>query len=187
MEYKKDAFRPFSPDAGRVIANLETAHHQWVDARRAIEELPISMFWQTKDGRDYLAVKRGSEDSGTTVGLRSPALEAELLAFTQNKSALKTRLSNTDELIRDRAAQCRALRLPTLPDRQAEIVRKLDVEGLLGNDLLVVGTNAFAAYELVCGVRFPVGNEETEDFDPLILQSIVEHFMRTNETRCLPR
>ncbi len=32
-------------------------------------------------------------------------------------------------------------------------------------DVLVVGTNAFAAYEMVCGARFPVGNEATEDFD----------------------
>ena len=32
-------------------------------------------------------------------------------------------------------------------------------------DLMVVGTNAFIAYELACGARFPTGNEETEDFD----------------------
>lgn len=31
--------------------------------------------------------------------------------------------------------------------------------------MLVVGTNAFAAYEMVCGARFPVGNEATEDFN----------------------
>ena len=32
-----------------------------------------------------------------------------------------------------------ALRMPTLPDKQAEILRKLDIEGLLGTDLMVVG------------------------------------------------
>ena len=57
------------------------------------------------------------------------------------------------------------LRLPSIPDRQAEILRKLDIEGLLGTDLMVVGTNAFVAYELAAGARFPTGNEETEDFD----------------------
>ena len=165
MEYKKADFTPFSQDAGRAIANLEAAHNQWIDTRRALEELPVTMFWHAKDGREYLAVKHQSSDPGTTLGLRSAGLEAQLLTFTQRKAALKTRLATTDPLIRDRAAQYRALRLPVLPDRQAEILRKLDIEGLLGNDLIVVGTNAFAAYELACNVKFPVGNEETEDFD----------------------
>ena len=57
------------------------------------------------------------------------------------------------------------MRLPVLPDGQAEILRKLDIEGLLRDDLLVVGTNAFAACELACNAKFPVGNEEIEDFD----------------------
>jgi hypothetical protein len=50
-------------------------------------------------------------------------------------------------------------------DKQGELLRALDVEGLLRNDLLVVGTNAFAAYEVLCGVKFPAGNEPTQDFD----------------------
>jgi hypothetical protein len=165
MEYFHRDFIQFSPESGRAIANLEMAHHQWTDSRQELEALPVSMYWQAKDGQDYLAVKQHSSDSGTTVGVRSPQLEAQLLAFTERKDALKARIALTDPLIRDRAAQYRALRLPALPDRQAEILRKLDIEGLLGNDLLVVGTNAFAAYELACQAKFPVGNEETEDFD----------------------
>lgn len=164
MEYKPADFSPFSADAGRAIANLERAHHQWVDSRRALEELPVSMFWQTKNDQKYLAVKQLSNDSGTTFGPRSADLEARLRKFTETKAALKARVAITDLLIRDRAAQYRALRLPALPDRQAEILRKLDIEGLLRNDLLVVGTNAFAAYELACNAKFPVGNEEAEDF-----------------------
>lgn len=165
MEYGRSEFTLLSQDAGRAIANLEMAYDHWVDTRRALEELPVTMFWQAKGGREYLAVKQQSSDPGTTLGLRSAGLEAQMLEFTQNKRALKARLAATDPLIRDRAAQYRALRMPALPDRQAEILRKLDVEGLLRNDLMVVGTNAFAAYELACLAKFPVGNEETEDFD----------------------
>ena len=162
MEFSKSDFIAFSADAGRAIANLEMAHNQWTDSRRELSAMPVSMYWQTKDGQDYLAVKQHSADSGTTVGVRSPALEAQLLDFTEKKEALKARIAVTDPLIRDRAAQYRALRLPALPDRQAEILRKLDVEGLLGYDLLVVGTNAFAAYELACQAKFPVMNETSE-------------------------
>jgi hypothetical protein len=97
---------------------------------------------------------------------RRPSGSRQRLAhFTRAKTALKAQLSASDQVVRERARQYRAMRLPALPDRQAEILRKLDIEGLLRNDLLVVGTNAFAAYELVCNAKFPVGNEETEDFD----------------------
>lgn len=70
-----------------------------------------------------------------------------------------------DAQVSERAGLYRRLRLPSILDRQAEILRRLDVENLLGEDLMVVGTNAFIAYELACGARFPTGNEETEDFD----------------------
>ncbi|MCY7308240.1 MAG: hypothetical protein LH632_19335 [Rhodoferax sp.] len=33
------------------------------------------------------------------------------------------------------------------------------------NDLLVVGTNAFAADAALCALKFPAGNAPTEDFD----------------------
>ena len=56
------------------------------------------------------------------------------------------------------------MRMPTLPDKQAEILRKLDIERLLGTDLMVVGTNAFSAYEWTANAIFPAGNEETLDF-----------------------
>lgn len=165
MLYHRDKFIPFSIDAGRVIANLEMAYTQWLDAQQAYLGLPSTMFWQSKKGKDYLAFKSVAGQAGTTMGARSAKTESTLEAFTSSKSELKSRIHAADQLIRDRVAQYRALRLPVLPDRQAEILRKLDAEGLLRNDLMVVGTNAFAAYELLCNAKFPVGNEETEDFD----------------------
>jgi hypothetical protein len=50
-------------------------------------------------------------------------------------------------------------------NKQGELLCALDVAGLLRNDLLVVGTNAFAAYEVLCGVKFPASNEPTQVFD----------------------
>jgi hypothetical protein len=165
MGYALSDFVPFPVDASRVIANLEMAFEQWVDARRALAEMPVSMFWKRVNGVDYLTVKINSTDTGGTQGARSPQTEGRLAAYQADKAEHKRRLSQADALIDERAAQYRALRLPAMPDQQAEYLRELDVEGLLRNDVLVVGTNAFAAYELMCGVKFPAGNEETEDFD----------------------
>ncbi len=165
MAHKRSDFVPFSLDAGRVAANLEAAYEQWLDARQQLAAMPVSLYWQAKPSGDYLAVKRRSSDPGTTIGPRSEATQARLAEFTRGKAELKARVTQADATIADRAAQYRALRLPPLPDRQAEILRALDVGRLLRHDLMVVGTNAFVAYSLLCNARFPTGVEETEDFD----------------------
>lgn len=39
------------------------------------------MFWQRKKGKDYLAVKKATSDSGTTQGLRSPWTERQFAKY----------------------------------------------------------------------------------------------------------
>jgi hypothetical protein len=165
MIYPRSAFIAFPADAGQVAANLEAAYEQWAQARQTLASLPMSMFWQAKGQTEYLAVKQNDADSGTTKGARSAETEAVFERFVEAKALAKARAANADDLIGQRAGQYRALRLPVMLDKQGELLRALDVAGLLRNDLLVVGTNAFVAYELLCGVRFPAGNEPTQDFD----------------------
>jgi hypothetical protein len=165
MMYKRADFIPFPVDSDRVIANLEGAYEQWLDARRQLNRLPVSMYWKSVNGIEYLGVKINSSSNGTTGGRRSRETEAEYEEFHREKDALKERVANADALISERAGQFRNLRLPVLGDKQAELLRALDIEQVLRNDVLLVGTNAFCAYELLCGAKFPTGNEETEDFD----------------------
>ena len=165
MPYKKSDFFPFSNDAQRISANLEQIYTAWLDVRRQMEMLPVSMYWVAKEGMDYLHLKTHSSDNGTSIGARSQQTETQFAEFIQAKAELKTRIESFDAVILERAGLYRRLRLPSLPDRQAEILRKLDIEELLGNDLLVVGTNAFVAYELFIGAKLPTDNEETEGFD----------------------
>jgi hypothetical protein len=165
MPFLKSDFVPFSNDSQRVSANLEQIYQAWLDAKRELDAMPMSMYWVSKDQTDYLHVKQQSGDNGTSLGPRNAETEAQFAQFTQTKEELKARVESFDAVIAERAALYRRLRLPSLPDRQAEILRKLDVADLLGNDLLVVGTNAFVAYELFIGAKLPTGNEETEDFD----------------------
>lgn len=165
MTYKKTDFLAFPSDYEQVLANLEAAYDQWHQSRQALAALPMSMFWQKKGGVDYLAVKELGDSSATTHGARSPETEARFAKFTEEKSLAKQRSSAADDLIDQRARQYRSLRMPAMTDSQGELLRALDVAGLLRSDLLVVGTNAFAAYETLCGVKFPAGNEPTQDFD----------------------
>jgi hypothetical protein len=165
MTYAKADFIPFSADAQRSIANLEAAYLQLLDVERQLEVMPSSMFWQNKSGTEYLAVKKATADSGTTRGPRSPETERQLANYLAERDRLQARRASLRSLVQDRVKLCRALRLPQMAEQQGRLLRELDLHGLLGYDVMVVGTNAFAAYEMVCGARFPAGNEATEDFD----------------------
>lgn len=165
MACLKSDFIPFQTDSGRVIANLEAAYDRWHGARQTLASLPTSMFWQTKGNTQYLAVKKGGHASATTKGARSPETEAVYESFVVEKELNRKRASEATSLIEQRALQYRALRLPAMPDKQGELLRALDIEGLLRNDLLVVGANAFVAYEILCGVKFPVRNEPAQGLD----------------------
>jgi hypothetical protein len=59
----------------------------------------------------------------------------------------------------------RALRLPLLSSDAGQILRETDRRGLLGSHLLVVGTNAMAAYAIEAAGSFNDVLDETEDFD----------------------
>ena len=115
MTHTKDEFLVFPADAGRVIANLETAYDQWLDARVQLKHLPVAMFWKTVAGLEYLAVKDTSHSSGITRGARTPDTERRLEQYQTEKAALNQRIAQADALISSRTAQYRALRLPVFP------------------------------------------------------------------------
>jgi hypothetical protein len=169
MIFNDYEFVPFSADCQRIIANLEQSYVHWLDCTRTLRALPSSMYWserQSSDGRvDYLYSKASSSASGRSLGARTPETEAVLAQYADAKEKASKRLSNITAQLSERVALYRRLHLPWLPDQQAAILRELDIEELLGSDLMVVGTNAFVAYQQVAGAFFPTGNEETEDFD----------------------
>ncbi|MBI5900615.1 MAG: hypothetical protein HZB40_15460 [Rhodocyclales bacterium] len=159
-------FEVFSDEALRLCANLDQRHDAWTAAVRNLDALPSSMYWVTKDGRDYLTVKPRAGDHGKSQGARSSETEARFTAYQAQRAAARAALAETKAALLDTIRSYRGHRLPMAAYRPAAILRELDVQGLLGNDLLVVGTNAFAAYEIEAGARFSAGiADETDDFD----------------------
>jgi hypothetical protein len=167
MPFHRHDFIAFSTDAQRLAANLEQTYSAWLDAQRHLATLPASMYWAAKAGTDYLTYKIDSADNGHSLGARCPETEARYATYIEEKAAATERANKLYTQLFERATlyKSRTLRLPVLADQPGAILRALDLEDLLGNDVLLVGTNAFVAYELACGVRFPTGSEATEDFD----------------------
>jgi len=159
-------FIPFSDEALRIAANLAQRHDAWVDAIRRLEALPSSMFFAPKEGHpQYLTVKRRPGDVGTTQGVRSEATEKRLGDFLAERAAAQAAVEETGKALAEIVVLYRRLKLPQAMPKPARILRELDIAGLLGDSLMLVGTNAFAAYEIEAGCRFTRGLDETEDFD----------------------
>jgi hypothetical protein len=155
----------FSDEANRVAANLAQRHDAWIGALRRSDELPSTMFFARKGDYEYLTVKRRSGDPGTTEGKRDPQAEARLAQYKRERTEADLAVKQTEAVLTEIIRQYRALRLPLAMPRPARILRELDRRELLGTDLMLVGSNAFAAYEIEAGCRFGRNLYETEDFD----------------------
>lgn len=154
-----------SVEARRIASNLAQRHDAWVIALQREAALPSSMFFAAKTGgREYLTVKKHSRDSGSTMGVRSEETEALLLEYKRQRDEVQEAVTATQAALAEYIRLYRTLRLPLMPEPAAKILRELDIAGLLGHDLMLVGANAFAAYELEAGCRF-MPDEATEDFD----------------------
>ncbi len=159
-------FISYSDEARRVAANLAQRHDSWVEAIRRFEALPSSMFFAPKEGApQYLTLKSRSGGSNTTLGVRSPETEQRLAEYLAERQSAQTAVEETEHALAEIVALFRGLKLPVAMPKPARILRELDIAGYLGTDLMLVGTNAFAAYEVEAGCRFTRGIDETEDFD----------------------
>lgn len=154
-----------SQESLRILANTEQFYEQWVVLRRQRLALPKRIFWKPVSGRDYLYVQSASDHDARSNGPRTPEQERRHDELNSAIAAVEDQIKGVETALAECLAQQKALRLPRLLALPGEILREFDLRGWLGVSLLVVGTNAFAAYEIEAGQRFAAGLDETEDFD----------------------
>jgi len=125
-----------------------------------------SMRWLTRKGHDYLHRKRGGSE--TSLGPRSEETEAQYQAFMQGREEQRKRATQLVKRLDQMAPVNRALGLGRVPKLTARIVRQLDKAELLGEHVLVIGTNALFAYEAKAGVQCSSELLATADADLLL-------------------
>ena len=158
------ALRPFSDEQSRLLVNLRQRYEVWMEAERERADLPYDLRRKTVSGREYLYRITDRSGNGQSLGPMTPEREAQFKAYHDQKNALKAQLDSLRERLAEGAALYRALRLPLLSAEAGPILRECDRRRLLGTHLLVVGTNAIAAY-MVEANGFIALPDETEDFD----------------------
>lgn len=154
----------FNDEQLRIAANLRQFYAAWVEAERSRRGFEGYLGWKTIAGGQYL-YRTDQNGNGTSLGPRSPTTETQLAEFQAGRGQAKARVNGAAEQLRTSGALYRALRLGTIASPAAALLRELDLRGMLGSELIVVGTSAMAAYELEAGSRFALGMDATEDFD----------------------
>jgi len=156
---------PFSDEQARTLVNLEQRYQVWMDGERALASLPYDLRRKSIGGRNYLYEITDRGGNGRSLGPWSDQNEAKLVAYRARKSELKARRDTSRASLEETGRLCRALRLPALASAAGPIHRESDRRRLLGSHLLVVGTNAMAAYAIEAGGFIRDAPEETDDFD----------------------
>lgn len=159
-----DTLRAFSDEQSRLLVNLRQRYESWVVNERARAALPYDLRRKTVGEYEYLYQIHDRSGNGKSLGRLDAAREAEFQAYRQQKAELKERGALLNTGLAESAALYRALRLPLLSSDAGPILRECDRRDLLGSHLLVVGTNAIAAYMIEANGFIPLP-DETEDFD----------------------
>ena len=156
--------QPFTDEQSRTLINLEQQYQVWIEAERSLAALPYDLRRKTVGGKAYLYEIRDRGGNGRSLGPWTDAQALRLEAYRAAKEGAKARRAGARAALEETARICRALRVPLLPTEAGEIVREADRRGLLGEHLLVIGTNAMTAYSIEAG-GFIAAPMETQDFD----------------------
>lgn len=156
--------RPFSDEQSRLLVNLRQRYEAWRDAEREFAGLPYDLRRKRVGGHEYLYRIHDRGGNGTSLGPMNEENAARFEQYHAAKTALKERIGSLRSVLAEGAALYRALRLPLLSSDAGPILRECDRRSLLDGILMVVGTNAIAAY-MVEANGFIALPDETEDFD----------------------
>lgn len=154
----------FSDEQARALINLHQFYETWRDAEQAARALPYDLRRKTVGGREYLYEIADRSGNGKSLGRWDEAAAQRFEAYRREKAAIKDRLTRTLDRLTESGRLARALRLPQLVSTPGPILREADCRGLLGGQLLVVGTNCLLAYQQEAVARFDLP-DETIDFD----------------------
>lgn len=132
----------------RDIFNFEKTYELILETYKEILNLPYCLFEKKIKNKSYLYIQKNKESKPTSIGL----LNNDNLEFLNKYKTDKEKYSNLyDSLNNELEENIKYLKITKInrvDSQVAKILRKMDSYNLLGTDFLVVGTNAFFAYEI---------------------------------------
>jgi hypothetical protein len=146
------SFHEFQENQQRTLDQAVRAHQAYLEALEATRPFKGGMHWKKITGREYLYKYRDRYGHGHSLGPRSPNTEGIWADFTRQRREAAARLATQRQRLAESARFCRAAQINRVPDLVTRIVRHLTEGNLPGAPLVVIGTQALAAYEFAAGV-----------------------------------
>ena len=149
-----------SNDKRQQLINSQDRYESWRNVRRdARRRYAGTMGWRG----EYLTHRISQSEK--SLGKRSPHTEAIYEAFVKGQAQNKEHLEGLTKRLDEMAPVNQAMRLGRLSHMASRILRACDDRDLLGEQLIVVGTNALLVYEIAAGVQIQGDLLATEDLD----------------------
>ncbi|HEW97798.1 MAG: hypothetical protein DRR16_25315 [Candidatus Parabeggiatoa sp. nov. 3] len=164
---KTNIMNELSLEQRRVFINLAQVYETYQETYRHSLHYQGSMRWKKSNGKEYLFHGRGDKGYGRSLGVRSAETEIIYEQFHAGKQRNKERLESLKAELLLGAKYAKLLKLNRVPKQVAEILRLLEKHRLLGNNVIVVGTNALYAYEMLAGIHLQSDMLATNDLDIL--------------------
>ena len=155
----------FSDEQNRALVNLRQRYEVWIEAERSLLALPYDLRRKKVGEYEYLYEIHDRSGNGTSLGPWDNEKQHQFDQYRVAKAEAKSRRDSAKATMEESSRLARALRLPMLSSDAGPILREADRRSLLGSHLLVVGTNAMAAYSIEAAGSFVNVPDETEDFD----------------------
>jgi hypothetical protein len=146
------SFREFQENQQRTLDQAVQAHQAYLEALEVCRVFRGGMHWKKISGREYLYKYRDRLGHGHSLGPRSPDTEVIWADFARQRREAAAHLTAQRHRLAEAARFCRAARINRVPDPVRRIVHHLTEGDPGGAPLMVIGTQALAAYEFAAGV-----------------------------------
>jgi hypothetical protein len=146
------SFHEFQENQQRTLDQAIRAHQAYLEALEASRPFKGGMHWKKISGRAYLYKYRDRYGHGHSLGPRSPNTEGIWADFARQRQEAAAHLGTQRRRLAEAARFCRAALINRVPDPVTRILRHLTESDLSGAPLMVIGTQALAAYEFAAGV-----------------------------------
>ncbi len=160
-------YSELSPNQLRVYTDARQTFEAYGEARKRLARCAGGMAWKKVAGHEYLVKVINRTGGNKSLGPRSPETESIREEFYAGKERAEEMASHLAKSVREFAGMSKGVGINRVPSIVTATLRKLDEFGLLGKNLLVIGTNAMYGYEAAAGVMFDAGLMSTTDIDLL--------------------
>ncbi len=162
---KMEFFSEISPLQAKVELDLMQTYQAYVQALCRGKSYTGGMSWKKQNGAEYLIRLTGRDGRGKSLGRRSEQTETLYGNFYAQKQTMVDRVATLKNALSDHASMARSIKLGRVPVIVADVLRVAEDEGVLGKNLMVIGTHALYAFEASAGVRFDANLMATTDID----------------------